>query len=322
MNVLVTGGTGFIGSALVRALVRQGHRVRSFDDGSRGVARRLADIGDDVELASGDVRDAESVLRATEGVEVVCHLAAVNGTEFFYTRPELVLDVAVRGMMNVLDACRRRGIGQLFVASSSEVYQTPAVVPTDERAALSIPDPLNPRYSYAGGKIASELLALNWGRTGFERVVIFRPHNVYGPDMGWEHVIPQLALRTRDIAQASASGPLRVPIQGDGGATRAFTHISDLVEGVMLVLQRGEHLGIYHIGTDVETSILDLVAEIGRCFGRSVEILPGPGPAGGTRRRCPDISKLRALGFRPQVTLREGLCDTVRWYSENAHQRP
>src|ERR1700747_2408768 len=80
-------------------------------------------------------------------------LAAVNGTKFFYTRPELVLEVSVKGMLNVLDACLAHGVGELFVASSSEVYQTPAKVPTDETAALSIPDPLNPRYSYGGGKI-------------------------------------------------------------------------------------------------------------------------------------------------------------------------
>ena len=89
----------------------------------------------------------------------------------------------------------------LVLASSSEVYQTPPQVPTDESAPLVVPDPLNPRYSYGGGKIISELMAINYGRKYFERVLIFRPHNVYGPDMGFEHVIPQFALRLKTRAR-------------------------------------------------------------------------------------------------------------------------
>ena len=128
------------------------------------------------------------VEKATQGMDEVHHLAFVNGTEFFYSQPDLVLDVGVRGMVNVIDACRKHGIGTLVLASSSEVYQTPPKVPTDETAPLAIPDPLNPRYSYGGGKLISELMAINYGRKYFNRVLIFRPHNVYGPDMGWEHV--------------------------------------------------------------------------------------------------------------------------------------
>src|SRR5258708_36598385 len=91
-------------------------------------------------------------------------------------------------------ACRSEGVGPLVLASSSEVYQTPPHVPTDELAPLLVPDPTNPRYSYGGGKIISELMAINYGRKYFARVLIFRPPNVYGPDMGWEQVIPQLPI--------------------------------------------------------------------------------------------------------------------------------
>ena len=91
----------------------------------------------------------------------------------------------------------REGVRSLVLASSSEVYQTPPHVPTDESAPLVVPDPTNPRYSYGGGKIISELMAINYGRKFFDRVLIFRPHNVYGPDMGCEHVIPQFALRLK-----------------------------------------------------------------------------------------------------------------------------
>ena len=104
-RVLVTGGTGFIGAALVRRLVGDGHRVRVLDNDSRGSASRLDDIADDFEKISGDVRDAGTVEKAARGMGSVCHLAFVNGTEFFYQKPELVLDVGVKGMINVLDAC-------------------------------------------------------------------------------------------------------------------------------------------------------------------------------------------------------------------------
>ena len=319
MTALVTGGAGFIGSALVRALVARGERVRVLDDASRGTPARLAGL--DVEIVRGDVRDASAVDGAVRGVSRVWHLAAVNGTEFFYSKPELVLDVGVKGIVNVIDAARRHAVRELFVASSSEVYQTPPHVPTAEDAPMSIPDPLNPRYSYAGSKIVSELLALNHGRSGFERVVVFRPHNVYGPDMGWEHVIPQLALRVRGLA---ATGPatIRLPLQGDGTETRAFVHIDDAVAGLLLLGERGAHRTIYNVGTDVETTIADLAREIGRCFAREIAIVPGPRAAGGTARRCPDITRLRALGYAPRVALRDGLRETVRWYDAHAAEAP
>ena len=90
----------------------------------------------------------------------------------------------------------------------------------------------------------------------------------------------------------------------------------------MSLAERGAHLEIYHVGTDVETKIADLAVRIGRCFGRDVETVPGPAPAGATRRRCPNIEKLRALGYRPRVSLDDGLAATVRWYDEHADQRP
>lgn len=315
---LVTGGTGFIGSALVKALVKGGAEVRSLDNDSRGARRRLGDAASAVDLRVGDIRDPKVVADAVAGIDCVCHLAYVNGTEFFYTKPGLVLDVAVKGMVNVLDACAAHGVRDLVLASSSEVYQTPPRVPTDETAPLVVPDVLNPRYSYGGGKIICELLAINYGRTNFDRVTIFRPHNVFGPDMGSEHVIPQLALKLRAAAAKQATGVVDLPIQGTGEETRAFVFIDDLVDGTLKVIEEGEHLGIYHIGNDVETSIADLAHEVARAYGREIRLIPGPLQPGGTPRRCPDLTKLRKLGYEPRVSLRQGLAETVPWYRDQA----
>ncbi len=132
-SILVTGGSGFIGSALVKALVKDGNTVRVLDDDSRGAPRRLKEVEGDIEFVPGDIRDPAVVTRAVRGMDEVHHLAFVNGTEFFYSAPELVLDVGVKGMINVIDALRSENVGSLILASSSEVYQTPPHVPTDER---------------------------------------------------------------------------------------------------------------------------------------------------------------------------------------------
>lgn len=320
-KILVTGGTGFIGSALVRALSAAGARVRSFDDGSRGNESRLADAPE-VERIAGDVRDPAAVAGAIRGVDGVVHLAYVNGTRYFYERPELVLEVAVKGMVNVIDGCVAHGVRDLVLASSSEVYQTAPSVPTDESVPLSVPDVLNPRFSYGGGKIISELLALNYGRKHFERVSIFRPHNVFGPDMGWEHVIPELAVRLRRLADKRPEGALSLPIQGDGRETRSFIFIDDAIGGILHVIEDGAHLGIYHVGTMDEISIADLVGRIARITGRNVEIANGPAAWGGTPRRCPDVSKLQSLGWAPRYTLDQALEKTVSWYWSNASKAP
>jgi nucleoside-diphosphate-sugar epimerase len=311
---LVTGGTGFIGSALVKSLLNKGADVRTFDNDSRGNPRKLGEYAANVERLTGDIRDAAAVRDAVRGVDCVCHLAYVNGTEYFYSKPDLVLDVAVKGMMNIIDACIQENVGDLILASSSEVYQTPPHIPTDETAPLVVPDPLNPRYSYGGGKIISELLALNFGRRHFQRVLIFRPHNVYGPDMGWEHVIPQFATRMRDACRTHPQGRVPFPIQGSGQETRSFIYIADAADGILRIIERGEHLNIYNIGRQEEITIEHLARAIGDCFGREIDIQQGPLQPGGAVRRCPNIAKLATLGFEPRFSLAEGLAATVPWY--------
>lgn len=315
---LVTGGTGFIGSALVKRLVKEGFKVRVLDNDLRGAAERLNSVKDKIELVKADIRDADAVREACKGIDSVIHLAYINGTEYFYKMPELVLEVGVKGMMNVIDGCIKENAKELILASSSEVYQSAEKIPTDETASLIVPDPLNPRYSYGGGKIISELLAINYGRKHFERVIIFRPHNVYGPDMGWEHVIPQFVVRMKEICKNTKDKKIKFPIQGTGKETRAFCFIDDFIDGLMLVLEKGEHMNIYHIGTMEEISIEKAAKEVGKYFGKEIEVVPGNEAKGGTKRRCPDISKLKKLGYKPKVSFEEGLKITAKWYGKNS----
>jgi nucleoside-diphosphate-sugar epimerase len=319
---LITGGTGFIGSALVKCLISEGHKVRVLDSDVRGAKERLRGIGDRLELVQADIRDANAVHKACKDVDAVIHLAYINGTEFFYKMPEFVLEVGVKGMVNIADGCIKQGVKELIVASSSEVYQTPKTVPTDEKVPMSIPDPLNPRYSYAGGKILSELITINYGRKFFDRAIIFRPHNVYGPDMGWEHVIPQFILRMKAIIEKSKDWQIKFPIKGSGKETRAFVFVDDFIDGLMKVLEKGKHLEIYNIGTMDEITIENVAIEVGKYFGKDVKIVPGESVRGGTPRRCPDIRKINELGYNPKIAFWDGLRKTADWYYKNSHNQP
>jgi len=306
---LVTGSTGFIGRSLVRALLKQGHKVRSFDNDSRGSKILLNDVKDDIEFITADIRDLAAVKEATKDIDCVCHLAYINGTQTFYEKPVQILDIATKGMLNVLEACIENKVPELALASSPEAYQAASIIPTDETVGLSVPDPLNARFSYGGGKIICELLAINYGREYFDKVTIFRPHSVYGPKMGNAHVIPQLVNRIKPLL--SSNPVVKLPIQGDGSETRSFCYIDDCIQGILITMDRGEHLNIYHIGNEEEVTIAKLAEKIGAVFGKVVRIIPGPLQPGSTLRRCPDIRKIKALGYNPTTNLDRGLRLTI-----------
>lgn len=316
MRYLVTGGAGFIGSNLVWQLFRQGHEVRVLDDMSRGKPHRLAGTG--CEIAYGDVRDAGAVTRAMQGCDRVAHLAYLQGTQTFYANPRQVLDVALRGILNVLDACERTGCGDMLLVSSSEAYQVAPIVPTPENVPLVVPDPLNARYSYGGGKIASEIAALAWEREGvLDRLIIARPHNIYGPDMGTEHVIPEFCIRMNHLTEQYPEGPITFPIQGTGEETRSFCYISDCVDQLVMLLDNGTS-GIWHVGTMDERSIAAVAYGVAKCYERVIKIEPGSLPKGSPPRRLPDTAKINTLGnMNPVVTFDRGLARTVNWYREH-----
>ncbi|NOY90232.1 MAG: NAD-dependent epimerase/dehydratase family protein [Deltaproteobacteria bacterium] len=308
---MVTGGSGFLGGALVRELLSRGHAVRVLDNHSRGRPERLADLPE-VELMVGDLRDAAAVREATSGVDFLWHLGAVNGTRNFYERPDEVIEVGIAGALHTVQAAIDAGVSRYIFASSSEVYHQPEVVPTPERVPAVVPDMHNARYSYAGSKIAGELLALHLCRRRGVEAVIVRPHNVYGPAMGEDHVVPQLI---RKLGERLLDGPrVRLPIEGDGSQTRAFCYVDDAARGVAVSGLHGIDGGIYNVGREDEISIRELALRLGSLLNLEVEIVPGERPAGGTLRRCPDVSALRALGWSPRVSLREGLERTLNAY--------
>ena len=145
-NILVTGGSGFIGSAIVSYLVKSGYKVIVYDNNSRGKTKRLAKVRKYIKFIKGDIRDKKKLISITGKVDTVIHLAYVNGTKFFYKKPFEILDIAVNGLINILEFCKKKKVKNFFLASSSEVYQNPLKIPTDEKEMLKIPNIYNPRY--------------------------------------------------------------------------------------------------------------------------------------------------------------------------------
>ena len=298
---LVTGGTGFIGSNICGLLVNKNYRVKIFDNNSRGNLSKIKKIKKKIKFIKGDIRNKKLLNRALKNTDAVIHLAYVNGTGNFYKVPVKILDIAVKGILNVLDGCIKNNIKELYLASSSEVYQTAEKIPTDEKESLKIPDIYNPRYSYGGGKILTELMGVHYGKFFFNKLVIFRPHNVYGPNMGCEHVIPEFINRFK-----STKGK-NFKIQGTGNEIRSFIYIKDFIDAFNLILKRGKHLNIYNIGTNEKIRIKNLAYKLSRIFKKKITLKKTSLAKGGTKIRIPDINKIKKLGFKAKFNLDKGL---------------
>ena len=256
---LVTGGSGFIGSNITKMLLKEGHKVNIFDNNFRGKLSRIKKIKNkNLKFFKGDIRNYNQLKKSFKNVDSVIHLAYVNGTKFFYTQPTLVLDVAIKGLINVVDICVNKSIKEVYIASSSEVYQTPNKIPTDEEEMMKIPNVMNPRYSYGGGKILSELVGINYGKKYFKKLIIFRPHNVYSEDMGNDHVIPEFIKKFKQLRNR------KFKIIGTGDEIRSFIHIDDFVNAFRLIMKKGRHLNIYNIGTNEKIKIKDLAIKLSK----------------------------------------------------------
>ena len=322
MNMIaVTGASGFVGAYLCRELVAQGFYVNAIDNNLRGKVDRLQSNNKKLKFYSNDVRDKNSLLKAFQGCKTVFHLAAVNGTENFYNKPDLVLDIGIKGMFSVAEAAIETGVKNLVVASSAEVYQTPKVIPTPEDIELFLPNSTNPRYSYGASKIASELIAMNFGKDHFEKVQVFRPHNVYGPDMGWKHVIPQFIIKIKNEIEKKNSNTIQLDIKGNGEETRSFCYIDDIVNGILIINKFGSNREIYNIGNNQEIKIRDLAKLIANQMGVKITFNNLDAMKGSVLRRCPDIKKIQKIGYTPKTELDIGLKNTISWYLKNSKSK-
>ena len=298
-KILITGGTGFIGAAISNYFAIKGYKITILDNNSRGKVDRIKDNLKNIKFINGDVTNYKDVYRASKGNHCIFHLAAINGTRYFYEKPEKVLDVSCKGIINVIDVAKKLKIKNIFLASSSEVYHLPNKIPTDEKEAIKIPDIHNPRYSYAGGKILTELMGINNAKF-FNKMIIFRPHNVYGRDMGNEHVIPEIIGKVKKAKTF-------IKIKGSGKQTRSFIYIDDFVEAFYLIFKKGKNLNIYNIGTQEKIKIIDLVKKIIKISNKKLIIKTENIAKGGTEHRTPNIQKITRLGFKYKFNISQGL---------------
>lgn len=303
---VVTGGLGFIGRAITKSLIEQNNSVIIVDNQFRH--KNVQKIYyNNCKIYKGDIRNKAFLKKVVKNVDAVIHLAAINGTNYFYEQPQLVLDVAIKGIVNILEVCRENMIPEFFLASSSEVYHQASYTPTDEKVPLIIPDPMNPRYSYAAGKIISEIMLLN--TNFFKRLIIFRPHNIFGPNMGYNHVIPEIIMK---LIKAKKN----LVMQGSGNHTRSFCYIDDFVRGFDILLKKGRNKNIYNIGTQDEIKIIQLIKKLVKISNKKIIIKKTKEISGNPSHRCPDISKIKKLGFKPVIDLDIGLEKTFKWYKK------
>ena len=313
-RILITGGTGFLGRNLVKRLSEdKNNLITILDNNSRSsaVVEKIKNKDNNIRYIEGSILDYKTVNNACKNIDTIFHLAYINGTKFFYTIPDKIFEVAVYGMINLIEAAKNKKIKNFILASSSEVYQQPKIIPTPEEVDLKIPDILNPRYSYGGGKIFCELLLFYYGKKYFKRSMIFRPHNVYGPNMGKEHVIPELI---KKINIAKKRKIKFITLEGKGNETRSFIFIDDFIDALQLIYKKGKNLNIYNIGTQDEISIKRLLNLIQKKMFSNYKIKHIPIKKGGTLKRCPNIKKIKKLGFKRSFKLSSGLDQTIDWY--------
>jgi UDP-glucuronate decarboxylase len=317
-SALVLGGAGFIGWHLASRLASEGHQLTLVDDLSRG--RR--DTGLAALCARPGVRFVEADLTRPDALgglprdwDQVYMLAAVVGVRNVETDPARVVRVNSLALLHLLDWLPGRG-EVLFFASTSETYAGGVAagtvpVPTPEDVPLGVPEIAAPRFAYAASKILGEAAVIHTGRARGLRYVIGRFHNVYGPRMGADHVIPELSLRA-----IRRENPFRLY---GAGQRRAFCHVADAVEAMARLMATPAAWGqVVNIGNDSEEILIeDLLALVLRAarFEPAVQRLPAP--PGSVPRRCPDIGRLRSLtGFSPKVSLEAGVRETFDWYRQ------
>ncbi len=319
MNVLITGGAGFIGLHLSKHLADCGYKITIIDNFERITSAKNLDdipINDSVSFINADITLPQTFDNLTKDYDYIYHLAAINGTPNFYSIPDKVLKVGVLGVLNILDWFAKRKSGKLLFSSSSETYSGGYALlgkkfpfPTPEDVPLIVSNPKNVRWSYGASKILGEVAMYSYAKAyNFDNFVIVRYHNVYGPRMGYDHVIPQFIKRI-----VKKQNPFKIFGYNE---TRAFCYISDAIKATQMVMESSKTKGdIINIGrSDEEIKIRDLAKKLFKIAGVDPKIEIEPSPEGSALRRCPDTRKLKNLGFAPEVPLEDGLKICYDWY--------
>ncbi len=313
-RILITGGAGFVGLHLARRLLRDGADVTLLDDLSRGRADRdLDQVRADARLVRHDLTTPIPADLLIDDFDEVYHLAAVVGVRQNSENPSLALNVNLRAVLNLIDWCRRRPPGRVYLSSTSEVADGAARLglapfPVPEDVPFVLPDPSLPRASYGLSKIVAETLLRQCA--DLFPVRIGRYHNIYGPRMGHDHVIPHFVARA-----LARKDPF--PIYG-ATQTRAFCHIDDAVDATIgLTRLPGSEPVVANIGNDTEEIVIRELAErVSRLAGYTPTFEVFDPPPGSPDRRLPDLGRLRGtLGYAPRVNLDRGLRQTFDWYA-------
>ena len=312
---LVTGGAGFIGSHITSALIARGDRVRVLDDLSSGQLGNLAHLevgepgsGAPVEFQRGDVVDTQACAAAVQGVTGIFHEAAQVSVPASVEDPVRSYDVNVNGTLRLLEAARSAGVGRFVFAASSAAYGNSETLPKHEEM---LPQPLSP---YASGKVGGEHLLRVWASCYGMHTVALRYFNVFGPrqadDSPYTGVI---AIFARALLEG------RVPtIYGDGGQTRDFTYIDNVVAANLAAMDSSIESGsVINVGAAERISLLELFQAMVEILGLDVTPTFGPERAGDVRHSLASLERAKSLlGYEPQVSWREGLARTVAWYRE------
>ena len=315
-TLLITGGSGFIGSHLTWKYISEAKSVKILDDFSSGSVNNIRGLLNyrNMKLVRGDVRDKTVVDRASEGVDIILHLAAQVHVDKSIISPRSTFEVNTLGTLNVLDSALQNEVELVVYASSSEVYGSALYVPIDER------HPLNPASPYAASKAAADRLCFSYYSAYKLPVVIIRSFNTYGPRqarVGYTAVVPRFIKRL-----LSGLPPV---IYGDGMQTRDYMYIEDTLRAYDLVLNSYEKLmgKVVNFGTGRETSISELANLMISLIGLEGKIKPihvSPRP-GEVRRLCADIRLARKeLDFETKHTMRDGLEETIKWYEEGRYE--
>ena len=303
MKTLVTGGGGFIGSNVVRALLARGDDVRVLDNFSTGSRANLAGLEHDVQLVEGDLRSYERVHAAVRGTEVVFHQGALPSVPRSVQDPLTTTAVNIEGTLNVLLAARDEGVRRIVNASSSSVYGNTGELPRVETQA---PDPISP---YAVAKLAAERFCTSFSRVYGMEIVSLRYFNVFGPR---QDPTSQYAAVVPRFIRAVAAGEA-VTIYGDGEQSRDFTFVDNIVGANLLAADAAGVGGeILNVATGGSVTVNALADAVGALLGRPVEKAYEPTREADVRASWADIEQARhLLGYEPGVDFAEGLQRTT-----------